>query len=148
MAQKYFITMQSMIGFGVLAEDTLTALVHDNHMLLGKHIKKPEIQMYVDLLKDSREHRSVCILFIIPSTQLIIKFIRSCNPLLSTVNKRTRYVLVLPVRFLNYLADLCVSKGTAVQTIQMMVCTTVLDEFNMNVLMQIEWVVVLIECFV
>lgn len=59
MAQKYFITMQSMIGFGVLAEDTLTALVHDNHMLLGKHIKKPEIQMYVDLLKDSREHRFV-----------------------------------------------------------------------------------------
>ena len=59
MAQKYFITMQSMIGFGVLAEDTLTALVHDNHMLLGKHIKKPEIQMYVDLLKDSREHRYV-----------------------------------------------------------------------------------------
>ena len=41
-------------------------------------------------------------------------------------------------RFLNYLADLCVSKGTAVQTIQMMVCTTVLDECNMNVLMQIE----------
>ena len=59
MAQKYFITMQSMIGFGVLAEDTLTALVHDNHMLLGKHIKKPEIQMYVDLLKESREHRFV-----------------------------------------------------------------------------------------
>ena len=59
MAQTYFITMQSMIGFGVLAEDTLTALVHDNHMLLGKHIKKPEIQMYVDLLKDSREHRCV-----------------------------------------------------------------------------------------
>lgn len=59
MAQTYFITMQSMIGFGVLAEDTLTALVHDNHMLLGKHIKKPEIQMYVDLLKDSREHRYV-----------------------------------------------------------------------------------------
>ena len=51
--------MQSMIGFGVLAEDTLTALVHDNHMLLGKHIKKPEIQMYVDLLKVSREHRFV-----------------------------------------------------------------------------------------
>ena len=56
-AQKYFITMQSMIGFGVEAEDTLTALVHDNHMLLGKHIKKPEIQMYVDLLKENREHR-------------------------------------------------------------------------------------------
>ena len=46
--------------------------------------------------------------------------------------------LISLVRFLNYLADLCVSKGTAVQTIQMMVCTTVLDEFNMNVLMQIE----------
>ena len=46
--------------------------------------------------------------------------------------------LISLVRFLNYLADLCVSKGTAVQTIQMMVCTTVLDEYNMNVLMQIE----------
>jgi len=46
--------------------------------------------------------------------------------------------LFLLTRFLNYLADLCVSKGTAVQTIQMMVCTTVLDESNMSVLMQIE----------
>lgn len=46
--------------------------------------------------------------------------------------------LIVVLRFLNYLADLCVSKGTAVQTIQMMVCTTVLDDFNLNVLMQIE----------
>lgn len=69
MAQKYFITMQSMIGFGVLAEDTLTALVHDNHMLLGKHIKKPEIQMYVDLLKDSREHRFVVAVCLVLSSR-------------------------------------------------------------------------------
>ena len=72
MAQKYFITMQSMIGFGVLAEDTLTALVHDNHMLLGKHIKKPEIQMYVDLLKDSREPRFVKAQFVSSLTFNII----------------------------------------------------------------------------
>ena len=72
MAQKYFITMQSMIGFGVLAEDTLTALVHDNHMLLGKHIKKPEIQMYVDLLKDSREHRFVITVCVCVSVYLYV----------------------------------------------------------------------------
>ena len=80
---------------------------------------------------------------------LLIVVTKGTLPLVNTVTKHTIYcvlkclecddnVLVLPVRFLNYLADLCVSKGTAVQTIQMMVCTTVLDEFNMNVLMQIE----------
>ena len=40
-------------------------------------------------------------------------------------------------RFLTYLADLCVSKGVAIQNVQMMVCNVVLQEQNTEVLMRL-----------
>lgn len=44
----------------------------------------------------------------------------------------------LPLKsYLDHLSALCVSKGTAVQSVQMLVCNTVLEEQNKDILMQI-----------
>ena len=41
--------------------------------------------------------------------------------------------------YLEHLSSLCVSKGTAVQSVQMLVCNIVLEEQNKDILMQIRW---------
>jgi len=56
-ANKFLRTMQSQIGYGVLAEDTLAALVNNNSKLLEKHIHEPEIQTFISLLRNSREKK-------------------------------------------------------------------------------------------
>ena len=51
--------MQSMIGFGVNAENTLTAMVNNNTKLLSTHIHMREIETFVNLLRKNRDPRSV-----------------------------------------------------------------------------------------
>ncbi|KAK4470965.1 hypothetical protein MN116_006470 [Schistosoma mekongi] len=87
---QYLNLMQTHIGLGMRASETITALLHNNRQLLEKHVGEQEVSAFISLVRDNIEARFLNYLsalcssrgVAIPITQELI-----CYQLLSKKNE-------------------------------------------------------------
>ena len=120
--------MQAQIGYDIMAEDTITDLVHNNRKLLEKHITATEIETFVSLVRLKRECRYTigCVeIFVVSEKHVIYNIVQymhvqhACSPVM--------LLIFLIFRFLVYLSDLCVSNNTAIPATQELIYKSVLE---------------------
>jgi hypothetical protein len=112
---RHFGFMQSQIGFNLFAEDTITHLLNSNRKLMESHITEKEIANFLNLIRRNK----------VPFPMIL--FVRLFHNM-----------LFQEPRFVQCLADLCTSNGSAIAGTQELICKAVLlDDRNSDLLLDV-----------